>query len=171
MSRVKEDVFTEFSAVTGDLLGNSYVRSMSGYNHHGKISTHYHSVYVALTVTKICRVLNIDKDKRAEIIRAALLHDLYLYDWHTEKHAENHIYYHPKEAVRNIDRLGVMKLTDMQRHMIIRHMFPLAPLPDSLGGWLLTAADKYCATMELAGLSKGFAAYYRRLTEKNGHDV
>lgn len=171
MSGKRTDCVNDFYDITRDLLGNEYVMSMRGYNHHGKISTHYHSVYVAMTVTRLCRLFGMDDDKKSEIVRASLLHDLYLYDWHTQKHEENHIYYHPKESVKNIDRLGVIELTPMQRQMIISHMFPLAPLPKSAGGWLLTAADKYCATVELAGLSKGFGRKYDAVMERLSHDI
>ncbi|MGN0528355.1 MAG: HD domain-containing protein [Eubacterium sp.] len=146
-----------FICINGDLLKNEYVKSMKKYNHHGKISTHFHSVYVAYTVMKICDSLNIDSD---DIVRAALLHDFYLYDWHTDKHSEKHAWYHPKASVRNIEEY-LFPLSDMQRDMILCHMWPLHPAPPKYtGGWILTLADKHCANEDVLGTSKKFREIY-----------
>lgn len=154
-----------FCAVAGDLLANETVDSMKTFNHHGTLTTHYHSTYVAFRVYENCTRLGISGKKTSEITRAALLHDLYLYDWHIVKHDEYHIWYHPKEAVKNIEE-KLFALTDMQRDMILRHMSPAGGVPNSIGGWLLTLNDKYCATIELLGLSDGFIPYYEAIENK-----
>ncbi|MBQ6467049.1 MAG: hypothetical protein IJJ61_03830 [Clostridia bacterium] len=149
-----------------DVLRNPLVISMKQYNHHAGISTHFHSVYVSYTVYKYCARRNMEKQLTDDITRASLLHDFYLYDWPTEKHEEYHIFYHPKEAVKNIEKTGIIKLNYMQKNMILNHMFPAAQMPRSLGGWILTAADKYCATRELVEGEKCFRAIYNDIDKE-----
>ncbi len=153
-----------FLALTGDLLRDETVKSMKQYHHHKSITTHFHSLYVAYTVFKMCETLN-HKDERA-IVRAALLHDYYLYEWYTEKHEEYHIWYHPKQAVKNIEgHFG--HLSDMQRNMILSHMFPTCvELPKSSGAWILTAADKRCAVADYMKVSKSFLPVYNEINRR-----
>ncbi|MGN0526687.1 MAG: HD domain-containing protein [Acutalibacteraceae bacterium] len=154
----------QFIALCRDLLKNKYVVSMKNYNHHGTINTHFHSVYVAYTVMKICNILGTDKIE--EVVRAALLHDFYLYDWHIVKHDELHAWYHPKESVRNIEKYNIIPLSTMQKEMIMHHMFPLASPPFSLGGWILIIADKHCANCEFLGFSSRFEELYLEISER-----
>jgi len=159
-----EKYIDAYLAAVGDLLRNPAVESMKTYNHHGKIDTHFHSVYVSFTVLKLCEKYHIKN--RDEIVRAALLHDFYLYDWHLEKHDEMHAWYHPKAAVKNFEsHFG--KPTEMQREMILRHMFPLSVKPpNSVGGWLLTLADKHCANEDVFGTSKKFVPLYEEINQR-----
>ena len=82
--------------------------------------------------------------------RAGLLHDLFLYDWHT--HAKEtgqyfHGFTHPKAALENADRY--FRLTGEERMIILRHMWPLTLIPPtSKAGYAVTCADKYCSTVE-----------------------
>ena len=160
----------KYCEINDDLLRDDLVRSMAQYRHHGEINTLFHSVYVSYCVLKMCYALNASHTR--EIVRASLLHDFYLYEWYTEKHDENHIFYHPKESVKNIEaHFG--NLTGKQKNMIIAHMFPLSKkMPGSLGAWLLTAADKYCATQDYFSISSRFNRVYDeivRKTETNAH--
>ncbi|MGN0535699.1 MAG: HD domain-containing protein [Eubacterium sp.] len=164
MSQKGMEYIEQFIAVNEDLLKNEYVRSMKDYKHHGEINTHFHSVYVAYTVMKICNLIKADGIE--EIVRAALLHDFYLYDWHLEKHEQLHAWYHPKESVKNIKKYNLIPLSKMQKEMILRHMFPLSLPPISVGGWLLTLVDKHCANRELLGFSEDFERVYKEISER-----
>ena len=109
---------------------------------------------------------NLKLENAREITRAALLHDFYLYEWYTEKHDENHIWYHPKESVKNIEaHFGA--LTAAQRNMILAHMFPLSRvLPQSSGAWMLTLADKRCACEDYLGASQRFRPVYDEIDRR-----
>ena len=100
------------------------------------------------------------------LLTGAMLHDFYLYQWYTEKHEEYHIWYHPKQSVKNIEsHFG--KLTDMQRNMILSHMFPTCvELPKSEGAWILTAADKRCALADYFKISKKFVPIYNEINRR-----
>ena len=81
-------------------------------------------------------------------LRGALLHDYFLYDWHTPGAAQGlHGLTHPKAALKNARE--DFDLTATEEDIILHHMFPLTPCPPaSREGWLVCLADKYCALKE-----------------------
>ena len=160
----EQDNIELFLHLTGDLLTDEKVRSMTQYRHHGDVTTHRHSVFVAYTVMRMCHRL--PAAQMRSIVRASLLHDFYLYEWYTEKHEENHIWYHPKAAVRNIEQ-HFSPLSPMQRNMILSHMFPLShEVPAGRGAWALTLADKYCASADYLKMSDLFLPVYREINRR-----
>ena len=156
----EQDLISGFVDLAGSLMNTEPFRRMKQYEHHGQIDTHFHSVHVAFRVYRACVNKQMSKSETEEITTAALLHDLYLYNWYTDKHDEWHAFYHPKQAVKNIEKYELVKLTDMQREMILLHMFPLGKFPKSYGGFLLTLCDKYCAALELTGIIEDFKEVY-----------
>lgn len=164
MNALKEEKYIAFfCADVCDLLRNEKVMEMKNYPHHGKITTHFHSVYVAYTCHKAAKRLGMNT---AELTRAALLHDLYLYNWYTDKHDELHAWYHPKMAVINAEKY-VCKLTDKQKDMIYSHMWPLHLMPPkTVEGFILTFSDKHCANMDLIFKSKGFLPIYNEIMRR-----
>ena len=166
MNLAKEEKYIDkYVSIVGDLLCDELVESMKKYRHHREITTHYHSVYVSYNVLKVCEKLSVTNER--EIVRAALLHDFYLYEWYTEKHDENHIFYHPKESVKNIEaHFG--ELTELQRNMILSHMFPTAKvMPKYFGSWLLTLTDKRCATADYFKISRAFEPVYNEINARS----
>ena len=94
---------------------------------------------------------------RRELIRGALLHDYFLYDWH-DRSRENyqmlHGFYHPGIALKNASR--EYKLTLREKDIIKKHMWPLTVKPPVCReAWVVTAADKYCSLLETIHLQKG----------------
>ncbi len=153
-----------YISINGDLLADALVRSMMNYRHHGDINTLFHSVYVSYCVLKMCRALHVEQTR--EIVRAALLHDFYLYEWYTEKHEQNHIWYHPGQSVINVEKY-IGSLSDKQKNMILSHMFPLTKtMPDNIGAWLLTIADKYCASQDYLSISSRFNSVYDEIVKR-----
>ena len=130
-----------------DLLAKDVVRNMVNFNQHGNVDTLLHCMNVSYTVYQICKRLKIKSD---DIVRAAFLHDFCLYDWHKERFLLKHALYHPKAAIINIEKYHI-PISEKQKQMILCHMFPLASYPNSVGGWILTFADKYCTCMEIFG--------------------
>lgn len=114
---------------------------------HGTTSVYEHSIYVATTCMKIVGKFNLKVDKKS-LIKGALLHDYFLYDWHvSDKSHRLHGFTHPRASWRNAKRdFGLNK---KEENMILSHMFPLGPkIPMYKESWILTIADKYCATRE-----------------------
>ncbi|MCR5417428.1 MAG: HD domain-containing protein, partial [Lachnospiraceae bacterium] len=121
---------------------------------HGKVSVMDHSIRVAKTAVLVSRGLKVKVSDR-DLIRGALLHDYFGYDWHGKKVGLNEILHfykmhgftHPGTALKNAER--DFKLTDRQRDIIGKHMWPLTLRPPACReAWIVTMADKYCSLME-----------------------
>ena len=117
------------------------------YFQHGRTSVYAHSVRVAACSLKLSRALRLKTDRRA-LVRGALLHDYFLYDWHESGGGHRlHGYFHPGRALRNARQDYV--LSPREENIIHRHMFPLTPMPPTTReAWLVCLADKYCAAAE-----------------------
>ena len=147
-------------AYGGDILRSSRFRSTRKNIQHGTVSVYEHSSSVAGCSLKIMdglKSLGIRVRER-ELVRGALLHDYFLYDWHTRKSAkrlkELHGFSHPEIALRNAGR--DYRLTPCEREIIRKHMWPLTVVPPMCReAWIVTAADKYCSLLETLRLRKG----------------
>ena len=123
------------------------------YISHGKTDIRTHMVNVAYLALNLSEKLRIKVDKEA-LVRGALLHDFYMYDWHDKKLSELHGFRHPGAAVK--EALKDYDLTKKEQEMIKHHMFPFTyDMPRSKEAKLLCLADKLCAWGEmLDGISR-----------------
>ena len=139
----------EFCRLTGELLESEPVRMMGRWQHHGRITTLDHSLFVAYLSFRAARWLRLDERAAA---RGGLLHDLYLYDPRDKSaHPGNQCFDHPVFALRNAEAL-CGRLTEKERNIIISHMWPLAKRrPRSAEAAVVNLADKLCATAEVLG--------------------
>lgn len=138
----------EFFNCVRDLLFTPEVQSLKQYPQHDKMDRLQHITSVAYMSYRVSKKLNLDYKKAA---RAATLHDLFYYDWHESDWSHRfHGFRHPKFAAVNAKTLCGDKLDKKMEKMILRHMWPLTPLPpSSLEGLVLTFSDKYCASKEM----------------------
>lgn len=136
---------TEYLDCILELIRNEKVRSMKNYVQHGGITCLEHCLYVSYVSYRVCRKRDLDSRSAA---RGALLHDFFLYDWHTENpYGYLHAFQHPRAALRNADRYFV--LNPLEREIILKHMWPLTLLPPKHPEALIVSlTDKYCALME-----------------------
>lgn len=142
------------------LAGDSKLRQMDNYIQHGSTSCLKHTIAVAYYSIKLAEKMGIRYKKR-ELIRGALLHDYFLYDWHDGNSRGVHGFTHPKAALRNADR--DFELTETEKNIIQRHMFPLTPMPPKcVEGWIVCLVDKYCSLYETF---KRKAAYEKVFTK------
>ena len=119
---------------------------------HGDVSVHAHVRSVARASVAIAGTLGrmgIHVDWRS-LIRGALLHDYFLYDWHDADPSHRlHGFTHPSTALARAEE--DFDLTDRERNIIARHMFPLVPIPPTCReAWIVCMADKACALYETA---------------------
>ena len=137
----------EFCRLTGELLESEPVRMMGRWQHHGRITTLDHSLFVAYLSYRAARWLRLDERAAA---RGGLLHDLYLYDPRDKSaHPGSQCFDHPRAAARNAEQ--VTKLSDKERNIILSHMWPLGgALPRSLEALLVDLVDTFCAGLELS---------------------
>ena len=137
----------DYINIVNDILCNKNFQSMDNYIQHGKTSTKMHSINVSYLSYKLCKKLNLKHNAAA---RAALLHDYYLYDWHThykETGLRFHGFTHPRTALNNA--LKEFTLSKLEQDIILKHMWPLTFVPPKhLEGFVVTLVDKYCSIAE-----------------------
>ncbi len=133
------------------LSHNSRFNELKKYTQHGNTSVYEHCVNVACLSLWICENTGINVN-RYSLVKGALLHDYFLYDWHVpDKTHMLHGFTHPKTALKNASQ--VFELNDREKDIIIKHMFPLTPgLPRFKESWIVTISDKICSIMEILHL-------------------
>lgn len=160
----------DFFEAIGDLYFSDEVQGLKKFPQHSSIDRLDHITSVAYMSFVWAKKHSLDARK---IARAAILHDLYYYDWHDKAMWHRpHGYKHPKFALINARKLNP-EISPYEENIILRHMWPLTVIPPkSTGGWIVTLADKYCATRELMRadiqiFGKKFEAALKSFEEKN----
>ncbi len=142
----------------GDILDKEEFKSLKSFIQHGNVTVYEHCLHVALCAVKINKVLGVHCKERS-LVRGALLHDYFLYDWHNADapgniHPKLHGFYHPGIALRNATRDFV--LSEREKDIIGKHMWPLTLNPPRCReAWIVCLADKYSSTLETLKLRKG----------------
>lgn len=150
-SRVKFNEFEslyaiEFLDCVEDLLELDEVKKLDEFCQHCNTSRLQHSLNVSYYSYLMAKTFHFDYRSAA---RAGLLHDLFWYDWHVEKTPELHAFYHPKAALENAKTIA--NLNKIEQDAIVKHMWPLSNgMPRYKESYVVTFADKYCATVEIA---------------------
>lgn len=67
-----------------DILSSRGMELEKGFFQHGTVTVYDHSVAVALMCLQLAMLLHIHADRRS-LVRGALLHDYFLYDWHVTR--------------------------------------------------------------------------------------
>lgn len=130
-----------------ELLKSEDVQLMGTFIQHANISCLEHSISVAYYSYCLCRKLNLNVDCRS-IIRGALLHDFFLYDWHITKNPRGlHGFKHPLTALENAEEH--FALNDREKDIIVKHMWPLTLTPPRYKEALIVSlSDKFCSIIE-----------------------
>lgn len=138
---------SEFISIVKPIVENEKVKRMDQYIQHGCTSCLEHCIAVAYVSFAIAKKLHISCDYNS-LIRGALLHDYFLYDWHIKDDAHKwHGFNHAKKALNNAVR--DFELTPIEKDIIVKHMFPLnIKLPKYRESYLVTLADKICSSYE-----------------------
>ena len=145
LNETENAIAAEFGNCVNELLETKDVKALDNFSQHLNTSRLQHSINVSYYSFLICRHLKLDYKSAA---RAGLLHDLYLYDRHIEKQEQSHAIYHPKEALKNAQRIA--ELNKIEKDAILKHMWPLCyGIPKYKETVVVTLADKYCATAEV----------------------
>jgi uncharacterized protein len=143
----------------GDILSSENFKSTKMHIQHGTVTVNDHCINVARHSIMLAQFLGIAYNRR-ELIRGALLHDYFLYDWHDKDHINPfklHGFYHPGRALKNAS--AEYRLTDREKDIIRKHMWPMTVVPPMYReGWIVTAADKWVSLMETLHVYKGNGA-------------
>ncbi len=139
-SKIKD--ITEFNEILKDVKDNETVLEMKKYRQHFDTSCYEHCLEASFYCYKICKALKLDYKSAA---RAAMLHDLFLYDWRKPNdYGGLHAFTHGKLAYENASK--IFDLNDKEKDMIIKHMWPVTlALPKYPETFILTLVDKFCA--------------------------
>lgn len=121
--------------------------AQEAYIQHGNTSVLKHCIGVASMSCYVADNLHVNIDKTM-LVRGALLHDYFLYDWHEpDPNHRLHGFHHPKTALANA--LRDTRLSKKEQNIILRHMFPLTPIPPAYKeAWIVCIADKICSVFE-----------------------
>ncbi|HAD22965.1 uncharacterized protein SAMN04487759_10450 [Kandleria vitulina] len=128
-----------------DIISTHNYQRQKHFLQHGRVSVYEHELNVTNMCLKIADYLPVRVNERA-LVRGALLHDYFLYDWHEPGHGL-HGFKHPHIALENASE--DYYLTDIEKDMIRKHMFPLTlKLPRYKESYILVVADKIVAISE-----------------------
>ena len=134
-----------------DILAADNFKKSAKNIQHGKVSVMRHSIDVARMGLIINRSLHLNCEEK-DLVRGALLHDYFQYDWHNwsdprNTHAPLHGFYHPGIALKNA--LREFPLTEKEQDIIKKHMWPMTVIPPACReAWVITLADKYVSARE-----------------------
>ena len=133
--------------VGADILNSNGMALEKGFIQHGNVSVYEHSLSVAVMCLRIKKYLPFKVNTRS-LVRGALLHDYFLYDWHVaDKSHKWHGFRHARSSWKNARRDFV--LNAVEENMILSHMFPLnLSVPKYRESVILCIADKICALSE-----------------------
>lgn len=133
--------------VGADILNSNGMALEKGFIQHGNVSVYEHSLSVAVMCLRIKKYLPFKVNTRS-LVRGALLHDYFLYDWHVaDKSHKWHGFRHARSSWKNARR--DFALNAVEENMILSHMFPLnLSVPKYRESVILCIADKICALSE-----------------------
>lgn len=142
-------LYREYKECTCDLLNKKIVLSMENFTQHSNVSCLDHCIYVSYMSYLICKHLGFDYRSAA---RGALLHDFFLYDWHTTKSKDGlHGFTHPYTALKNANKF--FDLNPKEKDIIVKHMWPLTlKMPKYKESFVVMLIDKYCVILEIMKL-------------------
>ena len=131
-----------------EILASDNMKREKRFIQHANVSTYEHSIGVATMSLTLAAIFRVKVDK-VSLVRGALLHDFFLYDWHDKTTMPKaHAYLHPLIAFDNAKK--EFRLNAIEKNIIQAHMFPLSiVMPKYKESWIVVMADKICAMNEI----------------------
>ncbi len=132
-----------------DLINHEVVLMMDEFIQHGKTTTLDHCVSVSYNSYKLAKMINLDY---RSVARGALLHDMFLYDWHNLPKVNSifkmHGFVHA--AIARDNAMKYFDLSEVEIDIIERHMWPLnlTKPPRYRESLLVSLVDKYVSAKE-----------------------
>ncbi len=137
---------SNFYEMIADIIDHEKVKRLDDYSQHLNTSRYQHSINVAYYSFLLAKKMRLNV---TETVRAALLHDFFLYEWRTEQPVKgNHVHVHPIQAL--INAKSITEVTPLMEDVILSHMWPVGSIrPKSKEAWIVSIADKVCTIFEL----------------------
>lgn len=150
---MKFNLLSQYTAIAENIIYHEVFLSTDKYIHHSDISCLEHSVHVSFIAFNLSHKLPL-KFNYESIVRASLLHDFYLYDWHTnnlhgeKKGFQRHGFTHAYIAYLNASTY--FTINNIEENIIKSHMWPLTfrNYPKNKEAILIMLVDKYCSVLE-----------------------
>lgn len=146
--RLTDNELKFFLMQADEMLQQEKLQDMKKYIQHGNTNTYTHCMAVSYYSYLILRRLPLKLDAKS-VIRGAMLHDFYLYDWHLpRKSPKLHGFAHPALALKNSRKY--FRLNRIEENIIEKHMWPLTltRFPTSREAFLVCMVDKLCSLTE-----------------------
>lgn len=149
---ITQEEYDYFKSVVKEIVNNDNFKKMREIKQHRFTNCYEHSINVATKCFIFAKRKNIKIDVKS-LVRGALLHDFYLYDWReNKKKYKFHAYTHPSVALENaVKEFG--ELNNIERDIILSHMWPVTffKFPKYKESFLVCFSDKICALKEVFG--------------------
>lgn len=144
----KKYQLVDFFNIIDDIISNDTVKQMKNYRQHCNTSCYKHCMQVAYFTYMACKKMKLDY---ISATRAAMLHDLFLYDWRKKYRNIDitglHAFVHPRIALKNA--CEIFELNDIEKDIILKHMWPVTlSFPRYKESYIVTIMDKYSACLE-----------------------
>ena len=140
-------MYTDLKIVLYELSVSKNFLNNKIFIQHGNTTIYEHVISVAEYSLFLVNKYNLKVDKKS-LVRGALLHDYFLYDWHIPcKSHRLHGFTHARTSLLNAEK--EFDLTEIEKDIIVKHMFPLNLTPPKyLESWIVTYADKVVSSKE-----------------------
>lgn len=140
-------MYTDLKIVLDELSVSKNFLNNKIFIQHGNTTIYEHVISVAEYSLFLVNKYNLKVDKKS-LVRGALLHDYFLYDWHIPcKSHRLHGFTHARTSLLNAEK--EFDLTEIEKDIIVKHMFPLNLTPPKyLESWIVTYADKVVSSKE-----------------------
>jgi uncharacterized protein len=144
----KAEYSQEFDRICSPIINHPEYQKLKELKHHDK-DIYSHNLEIAWLSFLLSKRLHLRSE---QIVRGALLHDFFFYDWRTEKTDGKilpHGFTHPSVSKENAERI-FGPLTPLEKDIIIKHMWPLTIIPPRyLESFIVSFIDKFTATKEM----------------------
>jgi uncharacterized protein len=139
----KRRLKAQFNQTAKPLLELPEVTSLAHYKHHRGKTRLEHVAEVAYLSFLWSKRLGLNGEA---IIRGALLHDLFYYDWLREG-PRLHGFKHHNIALENARK--ITRLSEKEEDIIKKHMWPLTIVPPCyMESWVVSLVDTFCSTRD-----------------------
>ena len=139
----KKQLKAQFNKTAKPLLELPEVASLAQYKHHRGKTRLDHVTEVAQLSFLWGQRLSLNGEA---IIRGALLHDLFYYDWLREG-PRFHGFRHHNIALKNARK--ITRLSKKEEDIIKKHMWPLTVVPPRyMESWIVSLVDTFCSTRD-----------------------
>ncbi len=136
-------------------LDHPRVQRMNEFSQHGSITTYAHCYRVTRWCYWVDKRLHLNSREHV-LLPGAMLHDMFLYDWHTiGKMNRGHAINHAELACRNATRY--CDIDEHTQDVIRTHMWPvnITKLPRTREAVLVNIGDKWCSLVETLAFRRG----------------